>query len=113
MFSQLKSFLDQYISISQEEWELIQVYWVKRKFSKKEFLLKQGEICRSIAFINKGCFRYYSIQDSGEAIYHFFFENSFVWDVESFLNQQPCDRNLQALETSEIILLPYIRLVGK
>lgn len=71
---------------------------------KKEFLLKQGDICRTENFILKGCLRTYSIDDNGfEHILMFGIEDWWVGDLYSFLTQQPTDYFIDALEDTVLL----------
>jgi hypothetical protein len=109
MYDQLKSWLDLHIVLDSDEWQRVQKSWILRDLRKKEFLFQQGEICDFIAFVNRGCLRYFSFGDTGDTIYHFFLENSFAWDMDSFLLQQPTQRNMQAIEPTELLILSLDR----
>lgn len=71
---------------------------------KKEFLLKQGQHCRTENFIVKGCMRTYTVDDSGvEHIVMFGIENWWVGDLYSFLTQTPATYFIDALEDTELL----------
>ena len=73
---------------------------------KKEFLLRSGEVCRVRYYINKGCFRRYTIDDHGkEVILNFAFEEWWIGDLESFQKHNPSIYYIQALEDSEVFCL--------
>jgi CRP/FNR family transcriptional regulator, anaerobic regulatory protein len=74
-----------------------------KKLKKKEFLLKEGQVCNKITFINAGCFRLFYNIDGEENNIQFFFENSFHTDYNSFLTGEPSLENMQALEPCEIV----------
>jgi len=111
MYDQLKSWLDLHISLDSDEWQRAQKSWILRDLRKKEFLLQDGDICNFIAFINRGCLRYFSVSDTCDVVYHFFLENSFAWDMDSFLLQQPTQRNMQAMEPTELLILSLDRSI--
>lgn len=74
------------------------------QFKRKDFLLKAGEVCRYEYFILKGCFRTYTIDESGkEHIVRFGIEDWWIGDPYSFLTGQPSDYFIDALEDSEIV----------
>jgi CRP-like cAMP-binding protein len=56
-----------------------------------------------MGFINSGSFRIYYLADDKEINTHFSFENEFVVDYDSFLQQKPSRYFIQALEDSEIV----------
>jgi CRP-like cAMP-binding protein len=75
-----------------------------KKLKRKEFLLKQGDICKTENFIIKGCLRTYTIDDNGfEHIVMFGIEDWWVGDLYSFLTQSPTTYYIDALEDTEIL----------
>lgn len=75
-------------------------------FKKKDFFLKEGEICRLRGYINKGCFRRYTTNMHGkENILHFAIEDWWIGDLESMGSCQPSVYNIQALEESEVFCI--------
>jgi CRP/FNR family transcriptional regulator, anaerobic regulatory protein len=105
MHNSLRLWLDLHISLSLDEWDRVQKAWILKNLQKREFLFQCGDKCDFIAFVNRGCLRYFSVCDTGDAIYHFFFEDSFAWDMDSFLLQQPTQRNMQAIEPTQLLIL--------
>lgn len=76
-----------------------------KKLSKKEFLLKPHQKCNFMAFIQKGSLRFYALNESDEHTLHFFTENAWLADYESFISQQPTKNYLQALEETEVLII--------
>jgi len=77
-----------------------------KKIKRKEFLLHQGDICRTESFITKGCLRTYTIDAAGaEHILRFGVEDWWVGDLYSFLTQTPATYFIDALEDSEVLQL--------
>jgi CRP/FNR family transcriptional regulator, anaerobic regulatory protein len=74
-----------------------------KQFKKKDFLLKEGQICNKVSFINSGCMRLFYNVEGIENTVQFFFANSWYTDYASFLTGQPTAENLQALETCEVV----------
>ncbi|HTN19910.1 MAG TPA: Crp/Fnr family transcriptional regulator [Pelobium sp.] len=75
---------------------------------KKDFLLKEGEICRSNYFVEKGCLRLYFINEKGnEQIIQFALENWWLSDYISFNNASPAKFYIQTVEDSVIIELSH------
>jgi CRP-like cAMP-binding protein len=75
-----------------------------KKLKRKEFLLQQGNICKTENFIVKGCLRTYTIDDNGiEHIIMFGIEDWWVGDLYSFLTQKPATYFIDALEETEIL----------
>lgn len=82
-----------------------------KKLKRKEFLIKQGDICKSENFIVKGCLRTYKIDDNGfEHIVMFGIEDWWVGDLYSFLTQSPANYLIDALEDTEILQISKANL---
>ena len=103
MPTQIINNIKSFVALSQnDEEEFTKILEVK-KYSKKEFILKEGEICDKILFINSGCARDFFNIEGEEKIVEFFFENSWFTDYGSFLTGQPTVENLQAIEPCEVV----------
>lgn len=87
-----------------EEQKAIQKAAIIKRFNKNEFFLREGEVCNSIGFIEKGSMRLYYDSPDKEACNDFFFENSVVGSFASFFSETPSIVNIVAIEESEIIL---------
>jgi CRP-like cAMP-binding protein len=76
-----------------------------KSVKRKDFLLREGDICRDLFFIKEGCLRYFYITDGEEKTGQFFFENGWYTDLESFLTGQPARQFIQALEPCELLCI--------
>jgi len=104
MYKSLKNHFRKYIDLSENEIEVIISCLKHKKINKKEYLLHEGQICTSSSFVDKGCFRSFYIDKKGnEQITQFAIENWWITDYDSFINQNPSQLYIQALEDSEII----------
>ena len=107
MNQNLTEYIRRYISISEAEIELFQSYLKPKKLKKKEFLLKEGEICKSRYYITKGCIRLYYIDNKGnEQIIHFGIDDWWITDYESLINETSSELYIQATENTELLELP-------
>lgn len=107
MTEPLKKHIRSYIDISDEKLEKYCSAFNLRKIEKKEFLLKEGEICEFEGFVLKGCFKvFHTHHNAAEQILYFGIENWWISDIDSFVNRIPSKLNIQALEDSEILLIP-------
>ncbi|MBC8083780.1 MAG: Crp/Fnr family transcriptional regulator [Hymenobacter sp.] len=73
---------------------------------KKALLLREGDICRHVAYIESGCLRYFYNVNGEEHTGQFFFEHGWYTDYDSFLRRVPSIQNIQALEPCRLWLLP-------
>jgi CRP-like cAMP-binding protein len=94
------------ISLTHEEEEQIKRCLKPKKLRKKQYLLQEGDPCKSIAFIEKGALRAYSTDEKGsEHIIQFGLEGWLISDLYSFLTGEPAVYNIDAIEDAELVLI--------
>lgn len=71
-----------------------------------QILLSKGQINEEIFFVESGLLREYFLDEESEITTELIPENNFFYSTDSFLNQTPSKRYLEALEPSEIISIP-------
>src|SRR5438270_13497891 len=106
MFDLLFEKLNEKIRLSEEEKELCRSFFIPKKLRKKQYLLQEGDVCRYVAFVEKGLLRSYSLDEKGgEHIVQFAFEGWWISDQYSFFTGEPSQYNIDALEDCELLLL--------
>jgi CRP-like cAMP-binding protein len=106
MYETLKKYLNSKITISDAEFEIIKNSFIPKKLRKKQYILQEGDVCRYIAFVEKGLMRMYSIDSRGnESILQFAPEEWWISDRESLSNKTPSKLNIDAIEESELLLI--------
>lgn len=106
MFEVLFQKLDEKIQLTAEEKHLCMSYFSPKKLRKRQYILQEGDVCKYIAFVEKGMLRSYTIDEKGnEHIMQFAFEGWWISDHFSFLTGEPAIYNMDALEDSELLLL--------
>jgi len=76
-----------------------------KTIEKKDFFLKQNQICGDVAFILSGSFRLYTETAHNEWTIKFFTENNWISDLESLMTKQPSNNYIEAMEPSEIAVI--------
>src|SRR5690606_10666524 len=100
----------QYTSLNNEEAVLLEGSVEIRELKKKEFLLKEGEICTANYFIIKGLLRsWFTTEKDAEQICQFAIENWWMTDYQSLELRQPSGFNIQAVESTTVACLPRDR----
>lgn len=90
---------------SNESWELLQPALTQRAFKKNELLLKEGDVCHSLFYIDKGyCKSYYNI-DGIVKNTGFFFENEIATNIKSFGSGQKSEFNIVACEPLTVVVI--------
>lgn len=98
--------LNERVPLTSEAESVIKQYLVPKKIRKKQYLLQEGDICKMIAFVEKGALREYSVDEQGnEHIIQFAIEGWTISDLYSFLTGEPAIYNIEALEDSELVMI--------
>lgn len=92
-----------YVSLTETDAAFVTQYSKLLSFKKKEYLLKEGQVCKSLYFIEKGCLRLYFVNNKGiEQTTQFAIENWWIADYMSYTNQSSSPFYIQAVESSVI-----------
>ncbi|SFE91669.1 Crp/Fnr family transcriptional regulator [Thermophagus xiamenensis] len=102
-FKIFKNWLTQVSFLTEKDCSLFEPFLKTKQLKAKDYFLTEGKICHEIGFINQGCFRTYYLADGKEINTHFAFENEFVTDYDSFLQEKPSKYFIQALENAKIV----------
>lgn len=106
MYDQYFQSFNNTIPLTAEEREFIQKYLTVKKIRKKQYILQEGDICKCVAFVEKGVLRLYKVNEDGsEHIVQFALEGGFITDLYSFLTNEPSMYNIDAIEESELVLI--------
>jgi CRP-like cAMP-binding protein len=90
---------------------LLQIAAIKQ-VSRKEYLLQEGEICKTIFFVEKGYLRTYYNKDGKEINLNFTLEGSFVTNLKSMRTQEPSDYIIEAGEESVVWMFDRTQLLA-
>lgn len=97
---------NQKILLTGEEELQMKEYLTYRKLRKRQYLLQEGDICKHIAFIERGILRAYSVDESGnEHIIQFGLEGWAIADLYSFITAEPSTYNIDVIEDAELVLI--------
>jgi CRP-like cAMP-binding protein len=92
--------------LTQAEQEQVMTYLSSKKLRRRQYLLQEGDVCKSVAFIEKGALREYSLDESGaEHIVQFGLEGWYIADMYSFLTGEPATYNIDAIEDCELVII--------
>ncbi|RYF97330.1 MAG: Crp/Fnr family transcriptional regulator [Chitinophagaceae bacterium] len=94
------------VPLTANEQDSIKSYLTPKKIRKKQYLLQEGDVCKYIAFVEKGALKSYSVDEGGsEHIVQFALEGWTISDLYSFITAEPATYNIDALEDSELVLI--------
>jgi len=105
-FDVLRKYFDNKIPITEDEFAFAKTQFTRRELKKGEFILREGEVAKTGAFVTKGCLRSYSVDNKGkEHILQFAQEEWWISNLESLASQQPSKYFIDAIEDSEVLLI--------
>jgi CRP-like cAMP-binding protein len=62
----LKIYIENKISITDDEFNRIAALGFTKKLRRRQYLLQEGEICKYVSFVLRGCLRTYTVDAKGQ-----------------------------------------------
>jgi CRP-like cAMP-binding protein len=106
----ISDFISKYLILSEKEIKEIAKHFKSKTIKKNDFLLREGETCKDIVIVGKGCLRLYYLKDDIEISVWFAFTGSSAIEMYSFISENPSEYFIQAIEDTEIVYLPKYEL---
>jgi signal-transduction protein with cAMP-binding, CBS, and nucleotidyltransferase domain len=104
---QIQAAIWQMIAISADEIDKFLNFCTLKTFKKRALLSKPNAMINELYFINKGIARVTILDQNGtKHTTHFALENHFIADYASFILKEPSFYTLEALEETEVVILP-------
>jgi len=97
----LVEYFSQYMSLSEEEVQIIDKEDIIREYKKNDILLKEGQVAKECFLVLKGCVKRYYLEDGEEKIMEFYTENDPIAPV-SYTTKEPSKYYLSCVEPSLI-----------
>lgn len=95
----LPTFFDRFNLFTAVEIATIVALFQPRHLTKHSFLIREGDYCEEIAFVESGLFRSFYTTDTGnELTYCFRFPNDLIGAYSAFITQGKSVENIQAIE---------------
>ena len=110
MYGKVKDYILKRIQIPENDLERSFQCTDVRHFKKGEYILKIGEYCRFIGFLNSGLIVSIIVSDGKEIACSFTFENCFFTYTEGITSDAPSHKNFLALEDCEMLVLSKEKL---
>ncbi|WP_128546816.1 Crp/Fnr family transcriptional regulator [Larkinella soli] len=116
MIALLEKHLRSVLGGNTDRLEDVLIHFREGRAERNELLLQQGQVCRHVYFIGKGCLQVFGTDEAGsETTREFYFENHWVTDIFGFQHQLPSAESIRALEPSDLALISFSdfqKLVG-
>jgi CRP-like cAMP-binding protein len=105
MISEYINILSSISPLGPESREEISEHISVKEVSRGDQLLKFGEICRHIYFVNKGFIRIFYFKNGKDITEWFADEKQFFFSITSYFRSEPSQLIIEAIENCEIIQL--------
>ena len=97
-------YISRFIELTDEEKAVLYSKVIQRNYLKDQFIIQQGDVCKSVNFIISGCTKTFYVDLEGqEHIVLFSIEDWWSSDLGSFITQSAADFNIQCIENTEVV----------
>lgn len=104
----LQSYINSYFGVvDSNELNAITSKFKPKSIKKGDFLLRTGEVCKELSFIQSGLIRIFVNEEEKEVTQWISTPGYFVTDLSSFIMQDPARFNIQALTDGEIYTITF------
>ncbi len=91
--------------LEEEEVEELSSYGSAQTIQKRDFFIREGMVCRQVAYLKKGILRsFYTDENGNDITYCITFRDKFMTAYSSFITGQPTQENIQAVTDAEMII---------
>ncbi len=105
------SFIESFVSVPEEHKQQLQTLINTKQIYKGDSFIDAGQTPKSMAFVQKGLFRYFYTNEEGiEFTKGFFPENRVLISYSAILQNRESYFTIQALEDSQIEVISYAKL---
>jgi len=103
--------IEKHISLSQVEKEMFISSINIKEWDKKELILRQGQACQKIYFVEAGNLRAFNTNNAGkESTIMFAVQDWWITDMHAFVNQQPALLSIETIQACRLIEVSYTKL---
>jgi len=97
---EFRKFAENYESFSDDDWEVISQHFRRRELPKKFDLLKAGEVCRNLYFLESGLLRFFILREGKEVTKFFTIAPYCFTSQASFNSKKSANEYIQTIEKS-------------
>ncbi|KGI60392.1 cyclic nucleotide-binding domain protein [Prevotella sp. DNF00663] len=99
-----------YSTMTHDELDILESILVPMKFAKNEMILKEGEVCRNIYYVDRGLIRQFYFKNGKEVTEHLGEDRTIFMCIESLFKEEPTKLQVEAIEPTIAYALPKHRL---
>lgn len=98
-----------YSTMTHDELDILESILVPKKYAKGEMILREGEVCRDISYIEKGLIRQFYYKNDKELTEHIGSDGEIFMCIESLFKEEPTHLQVEA-EATMVYCLPMHKL---
>lgn len=99
-----------YSTMTHDELDILESILVPMRFNRGDMILKEGETCKYIYYIERGLIRQYYFKNGKQITEHLGEDHTIFMCIESLFHEEPTRLQVEALEPCLIYGLPKVRL---
>lgn len=99
-----------YSTMTHEELDKLESILVPMKFAKGEMILKEGEVCENIYYIEHGLVRQFYFKNGKQITEHLGEDRTVFMCIESLFREEATKLQVEAIEPTTVYALPKLRL---
>ena len=99
-----------YSTMTHEELDTLESILVPMKFAKGEMILKEGEVCENIYYIEHGLVRQFYFKNGKQITEHLGEDRTVFMCIESLFREEATKLQVEAIEPTTVYALPKLRL---
>lgn len=102
-FSGILQNISKHISLTEEETDHFTALLTKKKIERKEYLLREGQTCKVLSYVDAGALRAFHVDKEGkESTIMFAISGWWITDMYCFVTGQPAMQSIIAIEDSHV-----------
>ncbi|KGF53125.1 Crp/Fnr family transcriptional regulator [Prevotella amnii] len=99
-----------YSTMTHEELNVLENILEPMRFAKGQMILKEGEVCKNIYYIEQGLIRQFYFKKGKQITEHLGEDHTIFMCIESLFKEEPTSLQVEALEPTIIYAIPKFRL---
>lgn len=103
----LREFIEGYVKLNDNDWQLIEEQFDPREFKKNELILEEGKVCKYFYFLESGLIRFFYNIDGEDITKTFTIAPYCFTSKTSFRKQSASKEGIQALEKTTVWQVSY------
>lgn len=106
----LRKYIEQFISISNTDWDFFASKFLQVEYPKKTILLHTGQVENYLSFLDQGIIRFFIPGEENDLTFVFAFDGWFVSAYDSFITREPTTYAVETLTKSTLYRISHADL---